>query len=199
MANSGVGVAGLSTSATGVFGSSQTGLAGHFKGAVTIEGDLTIIGGAKSAAVPHPDGSHRQLYCLESPESWFEDFGEAQLVDGKVEVRLESVFAGLVDVKGYHVFLTPYGESNGLFVAKRTATGFRVCEQRGGTSNVSLAYRVVAKRKDIVAKRLRTVTLPDITGESALPGLRLKIKSPNFERLSVNPLDRPVSGKGRRR
>jgi len=198
LANSGVGVAGMSTSATGVFGSSQTGLAGHFKGAVTIEGDLTIIGGTKSAAVPHSDGSHRQLYCLESPESWFEDFGQAQLRDGKAEVRLEPGFAALIDVKGYHVFLTPYGECNGLFVAKRSATGFGVREQGGGASNVRFAYRVVAKRKDVVAKRLRKVKPPDISSESELPGLRLKIKAPNFDRLSVNPLDRPSSGKGRR-
>jgi hypothetical protein len=196
LANSGVGVAGMSTSGTGVFGSSssKTGFAGQFKGAVTIEGDLTVIGGIKSAAVPHPDGSHRQLYCMESPESWFEDFGEAQLVNGKVEVRLDPGFAALVDVKGYHVFLTPYGESNGMFVAKRKATGFRVCEQQGGTSNVSFAYRVVAKRKDVVAKRLRTVTLPDTSNERKLPGLRLKIKSPDFKRLSVNPLDLPGPG-----
>ena len=196
LANSGVGVAGMSTSGTGVFGSStsKTGLAGHFKGAVMIEGDLTVIGGIKSAAVPHPDGSHRQLYCMESPESWFEDFGVAQLVNGKVEVPLEPGFAALVEVKGYHVFLTPYGESNGMFVAKRHATGFRVCEQQGGTSNVSFAYRVVAKRKDVVAKRLRTVTLPDISSELQLPGLRLKIKSPDFKRLSVNPLDPPGPG-----
>jgi len=34
-----------------------------------------VIGGPKSAAVPHPDGTLRRLYCVESPESWFEDFG----------------------------------------------------------------------------------------------------------------------------
>ena len=45
------------------------------------------------AAVSHPDGSHRLLYSLESPESWFEDFGEARLVDGKAEVRLDPDFA----------------------------------------------------------------------------------------------------------
>ena len=92
LGNSGFGAAGLSTSGTGIFGSSKTGLAGHFKGPVMIEGDVTIVGGTKSAAVPHPDGSHRQLYCLESPESWFEDFGEARLVNGKAEVRLEPRF-----------------------------------------------------------------------------------------------------------
>jgi hypothetical protein len=193
LANSGVGLAGMSTSGTGVFGSSQTGLAGHFKGPVTIEGDVTIIGGTKSAAVLHPDGTHRQLYCMESPESWFEDFGEGQLVDGKGEVQLDPGFAALVEANAYHVFLTPYGESNGLFVAERDATGFRAGEQQGGTSNVRFAYRVVAKRKDVVAERLATVKPPEVSSELQLPDLRLQISPPDFERLSVNPIDLPGS------
>ena len=46
-------------------------------------GPLTVFGqNAKSAAVPHPDGSHRRLYCLEAPESLFEDFGRAHLRAG---------------------------------------------------------------------------------------------------------------------
>ena len=53
--------------------------AGAFYGRVIVGGDFTVVNGAKSAAVPHPDGTHRRLYCLESPESWFEDFGTGQL------------------------------------------------------------------------------------------------------------------------
>lgn len=176
----GIGVAGASNTGVGVLArgnqSSVTALfaehtdagghAGFFKGRVLIHGLLVVVG-PKSAAVPHPDGSHRLLYCMESPESWFEDFGEGQLVDGNAEVRLDPDFAALVDVDEYHVFITPYGESKGLFVPKRYATGFRVCEQQGGTSNVSFAYRVVAKRKDILADRLATVTLPDIPSQAA--------------------------------
>ena len=46
-----------------------------------IEGDLAVTG-VKGAVVPHEDGSHRLLCAIESPESWFEDFGEAALKDG---------------------------------------------------------------------------------------------------------------------
>jgi hypothetical protein len=127
---------------------------------VQIQGDFTVFAGTKSAAVPHPDGSHRLLYCVESPESWFEDFGEGQLMHGKVDVRLDPDFAALVQVDRYHVFITPYGESNGLFVAERNAAGFRVCEQQGGDSNAGFAYRVVAKRKDIAADRLARIDPP---------------------------------------
>jgi hypothetical protein len=150
---------------------------------VFVNGNFTVIGpGLKSAAVPHPDDSHRLFYCVESPESWFEDFGEGQLAEGKGAVRLDPDFAALVDVNGYHVFITPYGESSGLFVAQRNATGFLVCEQQGGTGNVRFAYRVVAKRKNTVADRLMTAALPDFTSEVQSPDLQLKVSAPDLER-----------------
>ena len=57
---------------------------------MTIEGDLTIVGGTKSAAVPHTVGSYGQMYCMESPESWFEDFAPAPTCRQKV-ARLRRV------------------------------------------------------------------------------------------------------------
>ena len=46
-----------------------SGFAARFDGPVLVNGNFTAIGGSKSAAVPHPDGTHRRLYCVESPES----------------------------------------------------------------------------------------------------------------------------------
>lgn len=82
-----------------------------------------------------------------------------------------------------------------MFVAERYATGFRVCEQQGGASTVSFAYRVVAKRKDVVADRLAKVTLPKVSSGLQLPDLRLQIATPDFERLSVSTFDLPDSEK----
>ena len=65
---------------------------------------MTVVGGAKSAAVPHPDGTHRRLYCVESPESWFEDFGKGQLDCGEADVAIDPTFAAVVDLDDYHVF-----------------------------------------------------------------------------------------------
>jgi hypothetical protein len=133
--------------------------AGHFEGPVRISGGLTVTGG-KSAVVPHPDGSHRTLYTIESPESWFEDFGRAQLSQGHARVDLDGDFAVLVRTDDYHVFLTPEGDSNGLYVSGKREDGFEVREQQGGTSNVAFSYRVVAKRKDIEAERLQQAEAP---------------------------------------
>src|SRR5215207_3856366 len=66
--------------------------AGAFYGPLVVSGNFTVVGGAKSAAVPHPDGSHRRLYCVESPESWFEDFGSAKLICGEAVVALDRDF-----------------------------------------------------------------------------------------------------------
>jgi hypothetical protein len=152
----GFGVQGDSTNHIGVFGSCspRTGFAaGFFQGPVKVIGSLTVYG-AKSAAVPHPDGSHRLLYAVESPESWFEDFGEGRLVRGVTQVRLEPNFAALVNLNSLRVFLTPYGDCNGLYVADRKQRSFEVRELKGGKSNIRFCYRIVGKRKDIKAKRL---------------------------------------------
>lgn len=153
----GIGVVGAGP-AIGLWGASQ-GLAGRFDGDVFVNGSFTQTGGSKSAAVPFPDGSLRRLYSVESPESWFEDFGEQKLVKGRAEVAIDPKFAAVV--RGpYHLFLTPYGDSKGLYVATRRRKGFVVREQGGGQSTLVFSYRIVARRKDIAGTRFEKVTRP---------------------------------------
>lgn len=154
------GVAGVNTgSGPGVAGSSASGLAGLFNGSVTVNGALTVTG-AKSAAVRDAGGTLRRLYSLESPESWFEDFGSGQLEGGSATVQLEPGFAGVVEADDYHVFLTPDRETEMLHVTGKTPTSFRVREGHGGTSSVGFSYRVVARRRDIDGVRLEYVDEP---------------------------------------
>jgi hypothetical protein len=167
------GVVGRSASSVGVWGQGERGVlgtvnseapgsfAGHFVGPVFIDGDLTVTG-LKGAVVPHADGSHRLLCAIESPESWFEDFGEAVLERGQAQVSLDADFAALVRVEegAYQVFLSPYAEMKGIYVAERTATAFVVREQQGGSSSGPFGYRVVARRKNVAQERLAEVALP---------------------------------------
>jgi len=132
--------------------------AGVFYGPVSVGGTFTVFG-AKSAAVPHPDGTHRRLYCVESPESWFEDFGESELACGQADVAIDPDFAAVIDPTHYQVFLTQYGGHDDLSVTERTPSGFRV-EGKNTTSSNRFGWRVVAKRKDIAATRLETVEVP---------------------------------------
>jgi hypothetical protein len=157
----GRGVYGESKDGVGVMGyAPQSGLAGFFQGRVTVVGTF-VVWGSKHCAVPHPDGVHRLLYCMESPENWFEDFGEAQLVDGRATVQIDPEFASIVETDKYHVFLTPYGDSNGLYVSRRDSTEFQVSEHQGGKSNLSFSYRIAAKRKDVGSARLPKISMPD--------------------------------------
>jgi len=98
---------------------------------------------------------------MESPESWFEDFGSAEMVEGRARVELDGDFAAVVRTEEYHVFLTPEGDSNGLYVGGKEPAGFEVREQQGGTGSLRFSYRVVAKRKDVEAPRLAKVDLPE--------------------------------------
>ena len=132
----------------------------------------------------HRDGSHRLLYCVESPESWFEDFGEARLINGRAQVRLERNFASLVSKDKYHVFLTAYDDSNGLYISRRSSAGFEVREQHGGRSRVRFSYRIVAKRRDIAGKRLAKVTLPTIPKPPKPPAEFLRAAQPRTTRRS---------------
>jgi hypothetical protein len=175
----GIGVLGQTsgTSAYGVYGRATAGgvgvfgdgnpWAGVFSGGVYINGALTVTG-AKSATVSHPDGSLRRLYCVESPESWFEDFGKGKLVDGTACVTLDPDFVSVVNNDDYHVFLTPNGNSKGLYVEGQTPGTFEVREQEGGTSNLAFNYRVVARRKDIAGPRFEKVDAPDFAAASRL-------------------------------
>jgi hypothetical protein len=157
---SSVGVVGWSKNGHGVVGAALS--AGSFGG--LFFGGLTVVSGPKSAAVPHPDGSYRTLYCMESPESWFEDFGRAKLVRGRARIKLDRNFAAVVRTNDYHVFLSPEGETRGLYVSRRSSAGFEVREHEAAKNSAKFSYRVVARRKDIEAPRFAKITKPLFDG-----------------------------------
>jgi hypothetical protein len=130
-------------------------------GNVSVAGSLTVTG-AKSAAVRLPDNREVLLYAIESPENWFEDFGKGQLTSGVARVSLNADFAQTVNTTlDYHVFLTPRGDCEGLYVAQQTPAGFEVRELRSGESNVQFDYRIVARRRGFEEMRLMQVPARD--------------------------------------
>jgi len=174
-----VGVVGISDSNHGLYGSTSGpsaaglvgenlsgGVAGFFEGIVQIYGSLQVFG-AKNAVIKMQDGTNAAVYCQESPEPYFEDFGRARLAGGVANVALEPEFASLVARGEYMVHLTPEGDSRGLYVARRDATGFEVREAQGGTSSLPFTYRVVTRRKDIEGKRFARVSDATAKGVAA--------------------------------
>jgi hypothetical protein len=171
------GVAGLATQAglgvradaldpTGIALFAKGPNAARFEGDVVVAGNFMVIApGTKNAVVALKDGSHRLVCAIESPEAWFEDFGEAKLVKGTAHVLLDPEFAQVVDTASYHVFITAYGDCGGLYVSKRTAKGFDVTEHGGGQSQIAFSWRVVARpknaKKERFAKAPALANLPD--------------------------------------
>jgi len=145
-----MGVYGFSTSNAGVVGetASPGSFAGYFAGNVHITGNLTVAGPLKAAVVAFPDGTHRALHCMESPEAWFEDFGAAKLKRGRAVVKLDADFARVIK-RDYRVFVMPEGDCRGLYVCRKQAASFEVRELAGGKSSVAFSYRIVGRRKDI--------------------------------------------------
>jgi hypothetical protein len=127
--------------------------------------------GGKSAAVKVDNGEYRLLYSQESPENWFEDFGEGTLVNGKAVIQIDPLFGQTVNTTvKYHVFPIPEGDCKGLYVANKTSSSFEIRELQSGNSSISFSYRIVAKRKGYENLRLAKMGGPtpeEVSAEQA--------------------------------
>jgi len=135
------GVYGLSSSTSGYGVYYSGGLAGT---------------GTKSCVVKTSQGP-TLMYCQESPENWFEDFGEGQLVDGRCHIDLDPLFLETVTIDATNpmkAFITPDDPACKGIAVIRGTSAFEVVELHNGTGNSSFSYRVVAKRKGFEEKRL---------------------------------------------
>jgi hypothetical protein len=101
-------------------------------------------------------GTARTLYAPHTTAPVTEDFGEGQLVNGRGYVRLDPALVDVIDGRStYYVFITPEGDSDGLYVAqKKSPAGVTVRESRGGRSTLAFQYRIHAKPVDEDGKRL---------------------------------------------
>jgi len=142
---------------------------------VDTAGDLTCTGNVSGAVQGKGDRTVR-LYAVQSPDNWFEDFGSATLSNGSATVQLDPNFAATVNTSvEYHVFITPKGDSEALYVANETALGFEVHEHGGGRSTIAFDYRIVGRRKGY-----ENVRLEDVTDKRAvLAALNLQLAKKN--------------------
>jgi hypothetical protein len=115
--------------------------------------------GVVSGVVLVDGGKQKAVYAMQSAENWFEDAGSGQLSNGSSRIELDPAFAQTVNTGvEYHVFLTPKGDSEGLYVSNETPQGFDVHEQRGGHSSIAFDYRIMAKRVGYENVRLSDLT-----------------------------------------
>ncbi len=136
-----------------------------------------ICDGNIQAVTKTSDQRKVATYAVQSSESWIEDFGSGQLSGGHAIITLEPAFAKTVNTGvDYHVFLTPNGDSKGLYVTSKGPGGFEVHESNGGSSNISFDYRIVAKRRGSENVRLADVTEQRKRAVESLPTFRPKSK-----------------------
>jgi hypothetical protein len=132
---------------------------------------------------------------VESPESWFEDFGRGTLVCGEAVVPLDRDFAAVVDATGYHVFLTGHDGRFDLSVSDQTPDGFRV--RASDRAEGTFSWRVVARRKDIAGVRFESVEIPKEPGLSDVPASTHEPMParPEIPRRALAPRRRDVGGR----
>jgi hypothetical protein len=111
--------------------------------------NLTCTGkiqGGSELSVRHTtsEGRHVLAYAAESASRTIEDAGTARMSDGVANVQIDPAFASVMDRKWYYVFLTPLGDTRGLYVSMKTASAFQVRETERGRSNLEFDYRIVA-------------------------------------------------------
>jgi hypothetical protein len=115
----------------------------------------TIDGGTALRSTHRNDRGQRVLaYAAESATATIEDVGTARMNGGVAEVRFDSAFASMMDRRWYYVFLTPLGDTRGLYVSMKTPLGFQVRETERGRSNIEFDYRIVAHPIDAGNERL---------------------------------------------
>lgn len=147
-------------------------VAGGAGGFCTIDTNGALFCPGGTSTVAPVDSGRRQvaLYSVQSPQNWFEDFGSGELTGGAATIGLDRTFAQTVNASSdYHVFLTPQGDCRGLYVTRKTPTGFDVRELGGGRSTVAFEYRIVALRRGSESVRLADMTERSKKANAPLP------------------------------
>jgi hypothetical protein len=127
----------------------------------TIDADANLscsgnIGAGSTIETTHRNdrGERVQTFAAESASATVEDVGTARMAGGVANVRFDSGFAAIMDRRWYYVFLTPLGDTRGLYVSMKTPQGFQVRESEHGRSTLAFDYRIVAHPVDAGDERL---------------------------------------------
>ncbi|WP_396157962.1 hypothetical protein [Flavobacterium sp.] len=113
-----------------------------------------IIGtGTVNTIVKDLKNNYVALSCPETPENLFQDFGQGQLINGKIHIDIDPILVKNIVVDAKHplrVFIQLEGDCEGVYVTNKTQNGFDVIELKGGTSNTPFSYTISANRADEV-------------------------------------------------
>ncbi len=149
----------------GVIGQCGSSAVGEFLGEdVNATENFTVdCSGTPSSFLRARNGMYAASIVPRSTSAVLEDYGETRLVNGRATVRLDPAFAATISDKDpYLVFLTPDGDTNGLYVANKTTESFQVREIHAGTSSLVFDYRIVAKPANDTHPRMTLMARPSL-------------------------------------
>ncbi|MDX1902875.1 MAG: hypothetical protein SFU27_01855 [Thermonemataceae bacterium] len=105
--------------------------------------------GTVSTMVKDLDNEYVNMFCPESPEILFQDYGTGKLVNGRAYITIDPILAKNIHIDEKHplkVFIQLEGDCKGVYVTNKSKNGFEVVELQQGTSNVDFSWTVVANR-----------------------------------------------------
>lgn len=131
----------------GIYSSQET----FFNSGLRVREGLSVAGGlsvsgTKSSLVTTKEYGERLLYAFETPEYLFATYGKATTnTDGYVEVEIEPMFLETINTesKNYHVFVSPYDNSN-AYACYLETDRFLI---KSDKPNVEVSWQLVAYRK----------------------------------------------------
>jgi len=133
-------------------------------GNIHMAGLIYTSGACSGGCINGRPDSRLATYAPREATPTMEDVGEAQLTAGQGYVRLEPSFAKIIDQHTpYIVFVTPEGDSKGLYVTQKSLAGFMVRENQGGSSTLAFSYRIIAKPFGVSAQRLAPMVVRKMT------------------------------------
>ena len=87
------------------------------------------------------------LYTHVSTDATIQTSGFASLANGESSISFDPSFSAAVSGnEPIVVTVTPTGNSNGVYLSQVTKNGFKVAENNGGKSNVTVSYIAIGKR-----------------------------------------------------
>jgi len=150
----------------------------------TLSGTLTDAGGTV-ARTQSTTGTDVASYSSRSASPTLEDFGQGSLRQGYGHVALDPTFASTIDTRNYLVFVTPHGDSHGLYTTI-VSGGFDVHENEQGRSSMTFDYRIVGKPIDMASAghlpAMASIKRPGVNASVRFSALRAK---PNFRTIAL--------------
>jgi hypothetical protein len=113
-----------------------------------LAGNLTTSAGTY-ARTKTSSGLDVASYGARSASPTLEDFGHGILRQGVAHISLDPTFATTINTRDYLVFITPHGDSHGLYTSVPSASGFDVRENEEGRSTLTFDYRIVGQPIDM--------------------------------------------------